>query len=253
MVPTTGNECRLRSLHEDTCGRFSGFLTGYTGASVPAHIYGHHMDTHALRVLEFDAIRKQLAGQTACSLGRERAEAMTPSDWLPQAQARLDETTECRTLINAKGNLPLGGITDIRPLICGRRRSARRWTRTDCWTLSASPPRRARSNCSCKRSAQDYPIMAERASGLGQFPSLESEINASIGLNGMVLDSASPELARIRSRRKVASSADDGAAERHRHRPDADHAARPGDRPARRPLLRPRQGRPPGRVRRHRP
>lgn len=47
--------------------------------------------------------------------------------------------------------------------------------------------------------------MAEKASGLGQFPSLESEINASIGLSGMVLDSASPDLARIRSRRKVAS------------------------------------------------
>ena len=74
------------------------------------------MDTHALRVLEFDAIRKQLAEQTACSLGRERAEAVTPSDWLPQAKARLDETTECRTLINAKGNLPLGGVTDIRPI-----------------------------------------------------------------------------------------------------------------------------------------
>ena len=48
--------------------------------------------------------------------------------------------------------------------------------------------------------------MAERASGLGQFPSLESEINASIGINGIVLDSASPELARIRSQRKVSSS-----------------------------------------------
>ena len=32
--------------------------------------------------------------------------------------------------------------------------------------------------------AADYPIMADRAAALGQFPSLESEINASIGING---------------------------------------------------------------------
>ena len=40
-----------------------------------------------------------------------------PSDWLAQVQARLDETTECRNLIAMKGNLPLGGVSDIRPLV----------------------------------------------------------------------------------------------------------------------------------------
>ena len=161
------------------------------------------MDTHALRVLEFDAIRKQLAAQTACSLGRERAEAMTPSDWLPQAKARLDETTECRNLINVKGGLPLGGIADIRPQV----RAAEIGSSLDPHGLLdvAGVAASSRSlKLFLQKIGQDYPIMAERATGLGQFPSLESEINASIGLNGMVLDSASPDLARIRSRRKVA-------------------------------------------------
>jgi len=163
------------------------------------------MDTHALRVLEFDAIRKQLAEQTACSLGRERAEAMTPSDWLPQAQARLDETTECRTLINAKGNLPLGGVSDIRPLLKSAEIGATLEPHglLDIFGVAAA----SRSlKLFLQKLAPDYPIMADRASGLGQFPSLESEINASIGINGMVLDSASPELARIRSQRKVSSA-----------------------------------------------
>ena len=163
------------------------------------------MDTHALRVLEFDAIRKQLAEQTACSLGRERAEAMTPSDWLPQAQARLDETTECRTLINAKGNLPLGGVSDIRPLLKSAEIGATLEPHglLDIFGVAAA----SRSlKLFLQKLVQDYPIMADRASGLGQFPSLESEINSSIGINGMVLDSASPELARIRSQRKVSSA-----------------------------------------------
>jgi len=162
------------------------------------------MDTHALRVLEFDAIRKQLATHTACSLGREKAEAMTPADWLPEAQARLDETTECRTLMSVKGNLPLGGVTDIRPHL----RAAEIGAALDPHGLLdiAGVAAASRSlKLFLQKLASDYPIMAERASGLGQFPTLESEIVASIGLNGIVLDSASPELARIRSRRKTAS------------------------------------------------
>ena len=163
------------------------------------------MDTHALRVLEFDAIRTQLVGQTACSLGRERAEGMLPADWLPQAQARLAETTECRDLIGVKGNLPLGGVTDIRPHLRAAEIGAALDPHgfLDIVGLAAA----SRSlKLFLQKIAQDYPIMAERAGGLGQFPSLESEINASISLGGLVLDSASPELARVRMRRKVASS-----------------------------------------------
>jgi len=163
------------------------------------------MDTHALRVLEFDAIRKQLAAQTACSLGRERAEAMTPSDWLPQAQARLDETTECRILIAAKGNLPLGGVSDIRPLLKSAEIGATLEPHGLLDIYGAAAASRS-LKLFLQKLVQDYPIMADRASGLGQFPSLESEINSSIGINGQVLDSASPELARIRSQRKVSSA-----------------------------------------------
>ena len=163
------------------------------------------MDTHALRVLEFDAIRTQLVAQTACSLGRERAEAMLPADWLPQAQARLAETTECRELIGVKGNLPLGGVTDIRPHLRAAEIGAALDPHgfLDIVNLAAA----SRSlKLFLQKIGQEYPLMAEQAGGLGQFPALESEINASISLGGQVLDSASPELARIRSRRKAASS-----------------------------------------------
>jgi DNA mismatch repair protein MutS2 len=162
------------------------------------------MDTHALRVLEFDAIRTQLAAQTSCSLGREQAEAMLPSDFPADIQARLDETTECRTLIDSRGNLPLGGVMDIRPLL----RQAEIGQVLDPHGLldilgAAQASRGLKSFL--QKLAVEYPLMAEKASGLGQFPSLESEISLSIGINGLVLDSASPELARIRRQRKVSA------------------------------------------------
>lgn len=160
------------------------------------------MDIHALRVLEFDAIRQQLAALTACSLGRERAEAMVPSDYAPDVQARLDETTECRILMDVKGNLPLGGVTDIRPLL----RQAEIGQTLDAHGLldvlgTAQASRGLKAFL--QKAGLDYPLMTDKSGGLGQFPSLEAEIGQSVGINGSVLDSASPELARIRSQRKT--------------------------------------------------
>ena len=91
------------------------------------------MDMHALRVLEFEAIRRALAAMSASTLGQERALALVPASYLPSVQARLDETTECRTLLQTKGSLPLGGITDIRPQ-ARQAESGRHLTRAACWT-----------------------------------------------------------------------------------------------------------------------
>jgi DNA mismatch repair protein MutS2 len=162
------------------------------------------MDTHALRVLEFDAVRQQLGALTACSLGRELALAMLPLDYLPQVQARLDETTECRKLIETKGNLPLGGITDIRPLIRQAEIGSILEPHGLLDILGVAQASRG-LKAFLQKIAEDYPLLADLSRGLGQFPALEADILGSLSPAGQVLDSASPELARIRSRRKVAA------------------------------------------------
>ncbi|MGO8672511.1 MAG: endonuclease MutS2 [Capsulimonadaceae bacterium] len=160
------------------------------------------MDDHALRVLEFDAIRRQLSEQAACSLGRERALAMTPGDYTPYVLARLSETTECRNLMLDRGSVPLGGITDIRPAV----RQSELGSALDPRALLDIHSTAVASRCLklfLQKGATNYPIMAELATGLGQYPSLESDISASIGSSGQILDTASPELARLRAKRKV--------------------------------------------------
>ena len=159
------------------------------------------MNEHALRVLEFNIVRQELAGLTACSLGREKAEAMVPSDHLSHVREILKDTTECRALIDIRGNLPLGGVTDIRPLI---RKS----------TIGSSlDPRElldvqntissARSLKAFLQRLDDFPRMAAQAGSLGLYPTLESEISAAIAPNGQINDNATPDLARIRSRKKT--------------------------------------------------
>lgn len=163
------------------------------------------MDDHALRVLEFDAIRKQLAEHVACSLGRERVEDMKPGDYFPYVRSRLNETTECRKLIVDRGNLPLGGITDIRHWLRQADMGSPLDPRALLDVLSTAAAGRS-LKLYVQKLAVDYPIIAEKAARIGQFPSLETEIGNCIGLNGQILDSASPELARIRSSRKVTST-----------------------------------------------
>jgi len=159
------------------------------------------MNEHALRVLEFNIVRNELAGLTACSLGREKAEAMLPSDHLALVKEILKDTTECRSLIDLRGNLPLGGVTDIRPQI---HRS----------TIGSSLDPRdlldvqntissARSLKTFLQRLEDYPRMAAQAGSLGLYPTLEAEITACIAPNGQINDNATPDLARIRSRKKV--------------------------------------------------
>ena len=163
------------------------------------------MDTHAQRVLEFDAIRQRLSALAACSLGQEKAQAMMPLAHLPQVQALLDETTECRRLLDTKGNLPLGGILDIRPLVHQAEIGAALDPHGLMDVLSVAQASRGLKQF-LQKLAVEFPLLASIAGGLGQYPALEAEIGNSLSPGGSVLDAASPELARLRSRQKAAQA-----------------------------------------------
>ncbi len=72
------------------------------------------MDEHTLRVLEFEKIILELQEQTACALGREVASLTYPTKDLEAARKKQQETTEARNIIIHEGNIPFGGIEDIR-------------------------------------------------------------------------------------------------------------------------------------------
>ena len=77
------------------------------------------IDSHALVVLEFDAVRQRLASYASSDLGRDAAMALYPSTDAAWIAARLAETTELRALLDGQVRLPLAGLRDIRALIEG--------------------------------------------------------------------------------------------------------------------------------------
>ncbi|HEX7066326.1 MAG TPA: endonuclease MutS2 [Bacillales bacterium] len=71
----------------------------------------------ALKVLEFDKVIEQLQRHASSSLGVEKIEALQPSTDLAEVNRWQAETDEGAKVLRLKGNVPLGGIHDIRPAL----------------------------------------------------------------------------------------------------------------------------------------
>jgi len=164
------------------------------------------MDTHALRVLEFDKIREMLAACCACSLGKRRARALRPSQDAAWIADRLKETTEARDAVAAHGVPPFGGLRDVSDLL--QRAAAGRAIEGEELRLVADALRAARR---VKHYFDDTPDDAfgrlkQIAEALHENRELETRIEEAIDDEGQVRDDASDELRSLR--RKLASAHD---------------------------------------------
>ncbi|TFB24976.1 endonuclease MutS2 [Filobacillus milosensis] len=75
------------------------------------------MNDKILNQLEFMKVKEWLKDHAATSLGKEKAMKLFPSTNLDEVTHWQDETDEAVSILRLKGNIPLGGISDIRPAI----------------------------------------------------------------------------------------------------------------------------------------
>ncbi|MFB6467921.1 endonuclease MutS2 [Cytobacillus sp. Hz8] len=75
------------------------------------------MQQRVMKVLEFHKIKEQLIDFASSSFGREKVSKLTPSTDFEQVVKMQEETDEAVKVLRIKGNIPLGGIFDIRPQI----------------------------------------------------------------------------------------------------------------------------------------
>lgn len=68
----------------------------------------------ALKTLEFDKVRDQVANFCTSSLGRAQLDLLEPSIVLEEVKRLLDEMDEGLDLLRVRGNVPMGGIFDVR-------------------------------------------------------------------------------------------------------------------------------------------
>ncbi|MDI6827026.1 MAG: endonuclease MutS2 [Armatimonadota bacterium] len=160
------------------------------------------MDAHTLKVLEFGDIISMLRERTACALGDDVARQLEPTaDFLAITECQR-ETTEAKMILQEEGPLPLGGIHDVRAHI-NKASMDGILAPSDLLEVAETLAAGRRLKAFIQKRHEIVPKLAEIASNICIFPKIEESINECISDSGEIRDTASPELARIRSKLKA--------------------------------------------------
>ncbi|MBQ0140621.1 MAG: endonuclease MutS2 [Kurthia sp.] len=160
----------------------------------------------ALKTLEYDKIIEQVAKYCTNSIGKTTIESLVPKTTLDEVNALLDEMDEGLAILRLRGNVPMGGIFDIRP-------SAKRaqiggvLSPTELMEISSTirASRIFREFIEDLVVAEDIeiPYFIEKKEQLPILTGLQHEINSCIDDNANVSDSASPALRSIRQQLRM--------------------------------------------------
>ncbi|MFC0211459.1 endonuclease MutS2 [Paenibacillus chartarius] len=158
------------------------------------------MNMKILKTLEYEKILHRLQNYAATSLGKERTEQLRPSGDLEEVKLRLKATDEAANVDRLKGNAPFGGIRDIRPAL-HRARVGGMLNAAELLDIATTSHGSRRLNRFLKEVNEEFPIptLLTVAEQLSEQKPLEDKIKSCIDDNAVVVDQASPDLARIRS------------------------------------------------------
>ncbi|GEN82285.1 endonuclease MutS2 [Sporosarcina luteola] len=164
------------------------------------------MENRVLKTLEFDKIRDIVATYCTSSAGRTYMEKLVPVSDFQEVVRLLEETDEGLAILRVRGNVPMGGISDIRPHAkraqIGGVLSAYELMET-ANTIRASRILRQFIESVDADEDIEIPHFLAKKESLPILTVLEHEINAAIDDNGRVVDSASGTLRSIRQSLRI--------------------------------------------------
>jgi DNA mismatch repair protein MutS2 len=155
------------------------------------------MDQHSLEKLEFERVRDLLAGCARTALGRDLAQRISPSAEPARVRRWLEQLQQMERLMAVRDVPPLGGLSDVRPLI--RRAVPPTSLEPEEFAILAEA---LRTVAGLRRYFSDLPAGHERvgeiAERIGDFSAIANRIDAVIDRRGRVRDDATERLSRIR-------------------------------------------------------
>ena len=159
------------------------------------------IENRALKTLEFNKVREQVANFCTSSIGKSAVDELIPETNYETVVELLEEMDEGLAILRVKNNVPMGGIFDVRP-------HAKRAQIGG--TLSPMELMEISSTIRASRILRNFiedieaegtiqiPHFVERKEQLPILTGLQHEINDCIDENGSVMDSASTTLRSIR-------------------------------------------------------
>ncbi|MBM7541859.1 endonuclease MutS2 [Amphibacillus cookii] len=164
------------------------------------------MNKRIYRVLEFNKIIDQLVDQAASSLGKEQARQLKPVYDLEHVQQLQEETDQAVQVVRLHGDVPFGGITDIRPSL-KRAEIGGMLNPQECLQVAST----LYGGKKLKRFIEqmedpDIPVIREMVAQIEPLTELEHEIKSCIDDHGYVMDGASDQLRSIRTKIRTSES-----------------------------------------------
>ncbi|RHW33426.1 endonuclease MutS2 [Lysinibacillus yapensis] len=155
----------------------------------------------ALKTLEFGKVRERVASYCTSSLGKNQIEQLIPETDFDKVVELLEEMDEGLSILRVKGNVPMGGIFDVRPH-AKRAQIGGMLSPMELMEIAST----IRASRILRNFIEDIeqegnisiPHFIERREQMPILTALQHEINDCIDDNGAVLDSASVTLRSIR-------------------------------------------------------
>ncbi len=161
------------------------------------------MNEKSLRLLEYDKVLAKVAAYTSFSAGEEAALASHPTTNLEDARLWQTQTAEAILLLSGDSDVTIGGAKDVRQSAeragLGFLLSAENFHAIKNTLIAARSLKRT-----LLKEPEKRPELAAIADLIEEVPRLIDNITNTIDERGEVLDSASPELARIRQKMRIA-------------------------------------------------
>lgn len=166
------------------------------------------MQQKVLHVLEFDKVKDQLIKHASSSLGKEKANALTPSIDYHEVLIAQEQTEEAVKVIRLRGNIPLGGLVDVKSIVkranIGGLLSASELNEVSGTLYAARNMKRfIEKMVEDEIELKHLPVLAEK---MVILQDLERNISQCIDDNGHMLDSASDTLKGIRQQLRTTES-----------------------------------------------
>ncbi|HIE38977.1 MAG TPA: endonuclease MutS2, partial [Anaerolineae bacterium] len=161
------------------------------------------MDPRHWSTLELPQVLERLAAHTSFSAGAERARNLPPSPLPQEVQERLETTTEARVLLEARPQITLGGVRDVRPQVEAARRGVV-LPPTDLLDVRGTLTAARTLQRTLTRLKHQFPRLADIASRIAPCPDLIEAVDRCLDERGEVRDEASPRLARVRRELRTA-------------------------------------------------
>ncbi|QPQ29710.1 endonuclease MutS2 [Lysinibacillus sp. JNUCC 51] len=155
----------------------------------------------ALKTLEYDKVRQQVATYCTSSIGKSAVDELVPQTDYEKVVQLLEEMDEGLSILRVKGNVPMGGIFDVRPAArraqIGGMLAAMELMEISS-TIRASRILRNFIEDIESEDVIEIPHFIAKKEAMPVLTGLQHEINNCIDDNGSVLDSASQTLRSIR-------------------------------------------------------